>query len=181
MDEVIYRACLSGDHAEAIALSERTFEAAEGLEEGMVIADLVTALLNPEDGLMPFGFVAEAQEELIGAVLFSQMRFGDGGSAYLLAPMAVVPEWQGKGVGQRLIRTGLEILKGVGVNLVVTYGDPAFYSKTGFQPVETRQIPAPYPLQMPFGLQAQPLSEEPLPTLEGPAECVEAFQHPELW
>lgn len=181
MDEVIYKASQPKDQEEVITLFHRTFEATEGLEEGQVIADLVVDLLDPEEMLKPFGFVAEVEGQLIGGIFFSHIGFDDGASAYLLAPVAVVPEWQGKGVGQELIRTGLEILKAAGVELVITYGDPAFYRKTGFQPVETTQIPAPYPLQMPFGWQAQSLQGEDLPTLRGPATCVPAFQNPELW
>jgi predicted N-acetyltransferase YhbS len=88
---------------------------------------------------------------------------------------------QGKGIGQRLINHGLSALRQEGVDIAVTYGDPAFYGRVGFEPVSAADLPAPQPLYQPQGWIAQSLTEAPLTPLSGPARCVAAFDDPALW
>ena len=88
---------------------------------------------------------------------------------------------QGKGIGQRLIAHGLDALRQEGVDIAVTYGDPAFYGRVGFKPVSEADLPAPQPLNQPQGWIAQSLTDAPLTPLAGPAACVPAFDDPALW
>jgi predicted N-acetyltransferase YhbS len=99
----------------------------------------------------------------------------------LMAPVAVASEHQGNGIGQRLIAHGLDALRQEGVDIAVTYGDPAFYGRSGFKPVTEAELPAPQPLNQPQGWIAQSLTEAPLTPLRGPARCVAAFDDPALW
>lgn len=88
---------------------------------------------------------------------------------------------QGKGIGQRLIAHGLDAFRQEGVEIAVTYGDPAFYGRIGFKPVAEADLPAPQPLNHPQGWIAQSLTDAPLTPLRGPARCVAAFDDPALW
>jgi putative acetyltransferase len=99
----------------------------------------------------------------------------------MMAPVAVATAHQGKGIGQRLIAHGLDALRQEGVDIAVTYGDPAFYGRVGFKPVTEADLPAPQPLGQPQGWIAQSLTEAPLTPLSGPARCVAAFDDPALW
>jgi putative acetyltransferase len=99
----------------------------------------------------------------------------------MMAPVAVATERQGKGIGQRLIAHGLDALRQEGVDIAVTYGDPAFYGRVGFNPVSEADLPAPQPLNQPQGWIAQSLTDAPLTPLRGPARCVAAFDDPALW
>ena len=47
--------------------------------------------------------------------------------------MAVLPELQGRGIGSKLIREGLERCRQAGYDAVVVLGDPAYYSRFGFR------------------------------------------------
>jgi putative acetyltransferase len=49
-----------------------------------------------------------------------------------LAPMAVAPEHQRKGIGSALVRAGLEQCKQLGFGAVVVLGHPAYYPRFGF-------------------------------------------------
>jgi putative acetyltransferase len=49
-----------------------------------------------------------------------------------LAPMAVAPEHQRKGIGSALVRAGLEQCKRLGFGAVVVLGHPAYYPRFGF-------------------------------------------------
>ena len=51
-----------------------------------------------------------------------------------LAPMAVVPDRQGAGIGSALVRAGLERCKGLGAAAAVVLGHPPFYPRFGFSP-----------------------------------------------
>lgn len=51
-----------------------------------------------------------------------------------LAPLAVAPEAQGRGIGSALVRAGLKVCAEGGVDGVVVLGDPAYYGRFGFKP-----------------------------------------------
>jgi putative acetyltransferase len=51
-----------------------------------------------------------------------------------LAPMAVRPDWQKKGVGSRLVEEGLKRCKQSGYGAVVVLGHPDYYPRFGFSP-----------------------------------------------
>jgi putative acetyltransferase len=83
-------------------------------------------------------FVAwEEPDGVIGHVLFSRCLLDAPRKLVevaTLSPLAVVPEWQGRGVGSALIRHGLRELDDRGVPLVFLEGDPRYYSRAGFRP-----------------------------------------------
>ena len=169
-------------HEPAIAtLFTITFTAAKGAEEGALIGALVARLLSEvlRDALRVF--TAWDDGQLVGAVIFTPLTYPDPRPVMLLSPMAVAPDRQGEGIGQRLIAHALAQLRAEGTGIAVTYGDPAFYGKTGFAPVTEATLPAPMPLSQPQGWIAQSLTDAPLTPLKGPATCVPPFQSPELW
>jgi predicted N-acetyltransferase YhbS len=67
------------------------------------------------------------------------------------------------------------------VDVVVTYGDPSYYTKSGFHVITEDQIAAPYKLQFPEGWLAQSLNGKPLPNLPEPCRCVAEFDDPQFW
>lgn len=171
------------DRTDQVALLfKRTFTDSEGAEEGAVIHDLAHALLTttPEDALRVF--VAEEDGTLTACAIFTRLRFAsDPRAAFLLSPMAVATAHQGQGVGQELIRYALKTLRAEGVDVAVTYGDPNFYGRVGFEPVSTDTVPAPQPLNMPEGWIAQSLKDAPLTPLASPSVCVPALDRPDVW
>ena len=55
------------------------------------------------------------------------------GSVALLGPLCVSPAVQKQGIGSALIRAGHGLLQGEGVSRVMVLGDPAYYSRFGFE------------------------------------------------
>jgi putative acetyltransferase len=49
-----------------------------------------------------------------------------------LAPVGVLPRYQGKGVGSRLIRAGLVACREAGYDAVALLGEPDYYTRFGF-------------------------------------------------
>lgn len=167
---------------EIAALFETTFTASEGAEEGRLIGHLARDMIARTDPADLRVFVSQDGDALTGAILFSRLRFRDDARvAFLLAPVAVRPDHQGRGLGQALLRHGLDALRAEGAEIAVTYGDPAYYGRVGFVPVSTDTVPAPRPLQFPEGWLAQPLTGRPLTPLPGPAHCVAAIDDAAYW
>ncbi|NRP51847.1 MULTISPECIES: GNAT family N-acetyltransferase [unclassified Marinobacterium] len=173
---------VKSDAADIPGLFLTTFSASEGEGEGegALIRELVTDLFTlPEEDVLCF--MALEDDQLLGAVLFSKFIYTDQIHGLLLSPMAVIPEAQGKGVGQNLIRFAIEQLKEASYPFLVTYGDPNFYSKLGFQSISEKQLPAPYMLSMPQGWLALSLDGKALPRSTNKPQCVEPFCNPGIW
>jgi len=172
----------NGRERDIIALFTQVFSAAEGKAEGDAIGQLVETMLheNNDDHLLIV--TAEESGNLIASVIFSPMPYdADERQVYILSPMAVASERQRRGIGQAIISHGLSVLKEAGVDVAVTYGDPNYYSKTDFWPVDTLTVPAPFPLQHPHGWLAQSLKGGHLPPLKGVPRCVPALSDPAFW
>lgn len=165
-----------------VALQRATFAASESVEEGEVIAELTQNLLATEPADHMVSCSAVDQGTLVGNIIFSRLFFeNDPRCVFVLGPVAVATGRQRQGVGQGLLRWGLDHIKGRGADVAVTYGDPAYYPKVGFRPVTVQQVPAPHKLQWEGGWMAQSLTEEKLTDLKGPSACVPAFARPEYW
>lgn len=84
-------------------------------------------------GAVSLSLVAEQDAELVGHILFSPVTIeGVPVRAVGLAPMAVGPAAQRRGVGSRLVRAALEELRDRGYEIVVVVGHPAYYPRFGF-------------------------------------------------
>ena len=92
-------------------------------------ADLVDALRATGDAVV--SLVAAEAGRIVGHVLFT--RLGAPFPALALAPVSVLPERQGRGIGSRLIRAGLEAAAREGWLGIFVLGDPAFYGRFGFE------------------------------------------------
>ena len=142
---------------EVIDLFKRVFSTSEGEAEGQVVADFVenlTATTAPQDLI---GCIAEENEIVVGCIFFSRLTVPSGQIAFILSPVAVSTDAQSIGIGQKLIKYGLDHLKSLNVNLAFTYGDPSYYSKTGFEHINESIVKAPCPLSQPIGWLAQSL------------------------
>ncbi|KOO15231.1 acetyltransferase [Vibrio xuii] len=167
--------------ASIIELFTKTFSDSEGPSEGQMIGELVNNLISetPEQDISVA--VARDGSEVVGCILFTRLAFENERACFLMAPVAVRTDHQGKGVGQALIEFGLTSMRDQGVKVAFTYGDPKFYSKTGFEQVTEQAFKAPLPLSFPHGWMAQSLDEEKVEALSGRSVCVPEFNQPELW
>jgi putative acetyltransferase len=110
-------------------------------------ADLVDKLRA--EGHVLVSLVAQLDACLVGHILFSRMwirrRTGALVSAVALAPVAILPEYQRRGIGGRLIRDGLELLRGRGEKIAIVVGHPDYYPGFGFSTEKARAIESPFP------------------------------------
>ena len=159
----------------------KTFSDSEGQSEGEAIGALVRDFMASTDANDLYCFIATEGEQIIGSIFFTRLTFESGIDAFILAPVAMHTDHQGKGVGQKMIKFGLNALKEDGVELALTYGDPDFYSKVGFSVITERLVPAPLELKYPEGWLAQSLISDAIEPIPGKSYCVEELNKPELW
>ena len=166
---------------EVAELFTPVFTSSEGEKEGVLIGNLSSELASSIDNEEAICFGVYENESLIGSIFFTRLNFNSPIKVYMLAPVAVSTENQGKGIGQALINYGLNELKKRSVSVAVTYGDPNYYSKVGFQALSENIIQAPLKLSMPFGWLGQSLTGEPIPTINERPVCVKEFDDPVYW
>jgi putative acetyltransferase len=109
----------------------------------------LVGLLRRTDAFIPeLSLVAVSENKVIGHILFTRIMIRtDGGKEYeslALAPMAVRPAFQKRGVGGQLIRRGLDRARQLGHKSVIVLGHEHYYPKFGFVPAEKWNIRSPY-------------------------------------
>jgi predicted N-acetyltransferase YhbS len=179
--DIRYRILGKNSKEEVARLFVSVFSLSEGEEEGVLIGHLVSELSSNLDNEEIVGFGAYEDQSLIGAIFFTRLRFNEPILVYMLAPVAISTEHQKQGVGQALINYGLDQLRKRSVAVAVTYGDPSFYSKVGFQTLSENVIQAPLKLTMPQGWLGQSLTGDSVPVINECPTCVEEFNDPIYW
>lgn len=97
-------------------------------------ADLVDALRKQAHPIV--SLVAVDSEAVVGHILFSPMTPPAHADAQImgLAPMAVLPDRQRRGIGAALVRAGLDECRRLGFGAVVVLGHAGYYPRFGFVP-----------------------------------------------
>ncbi|MCL4765967.1 MAG: N-acetyltransferase [Hyphomicrobiaceae bacterium] len=114
----------------------------------------------------PFCRKALLDGRLAAAIRFTPVAIGGESGALLLGPLAVEPQWAGKGYGRRLIAEGMAQAKADGVRLVVLVGDEPYYGRFGFSQVAPGRIRLPGPVD-PARVLAAELAPDALFQLSG--------------
>jgi len=117
-------------------------------------ARLVNALRAAQR--LVISWVAEAEEagRVVGHVGFSPIMLGEQAVGLGLAPMAVLPTHQRRGIGSQLIRASLQACAQMNVALVVVLGDPHYYQRFGFTRASERGLGNEYGVDAEFMAQA---------------------------
>lgn len=149
-------------------------------------AELVRAILSDPTAQPTLSLIAEAEDRPLGHILFSRIRLSDAPpdlAAAILAPLAVVPQAQGKGIGGALIETGVAQLAAAGTALVFVLGHPGYYPRFGFAPAGRLGFAAPYPIpeEHAEAWMVRALQPGLSGRIGGTIACCDALMRPELW
>lgn len=128
-----------GDAAAIRGVLQRAFESP--LEASIVDA---LRLACPDR----ISLVAEHESEVAGHILFTPVEIGAAAGVvrgYGLAPMAVRPEQQRRGLGSALVRAGLARVQAAGAPFVLVIGHPAYYPRFGFVPASRHGVRCQWP------------------------------------
>ncbi|WP_313162883.1 N-acetyltransferase [Sedimentibacter sp.] len=89
-------------------------------------------------------YVAVDDNRIVGNIMYTETYIlGDDNRRHpvlCFGPVSVLPEYQGKGVGSKLIEHTKIIAKGLGYKAVLIFGDPEFYKRVGFVSAESYSI-----------------------------------------
>ena len=123
---------------------------------------------------------------LVGHILFTRVTLRNASRqlpASLLAPLAVLPEPQRKGIGSQLIEAGLRRLGSDGVELVFVLGYPDYYGRHGFLPAGRLGFDAPYPIPEAHAdaWMVRELKASIAATVRGQVVCARALDKEEYW
>ena len=136
---IVLRPEMAGDEAAVRTLLQEAFG-------GPAEATLVDHLRAKGD--LAYALVAAtASDEILGYVGFSLLRIEnpEGTRAGTgLAPLAVVPSHQRRGIGSALVRAGLDQLIARREEIVFVLGDPALYSRFGLSVEDGGAFTSPY-------------------------------------
>lgn len=120
-----------------------------GEEKGPEIESLVSELLIDPTARPLLSLLAVDGGRPVGHVLFTKARIADNDrsrSASILAPLAVRPDDQGRGVGRQLVNEGMKMMAESGGDLLFVLGHPEYYPRFGFKPAGALGFDAPYPI-----------------------------------
>jgi predicted N-acetyltransferase YhbS len=142
-------------------------------------AKLVEQLRNSDSFIPALSLVAEIKNKITGHILFTKIKIRESaGREYdslALAPLAVMPEFQKKGIGGRLIFFGLNKAKELGHKSVIVLGHEDYYTKFGFIPAHRWKIKSPFdvPAGAFMGLE---LVKDGLKNVKGTVQYPEEFE-----
>ena len=133
------------DHAKVFSIIEQAFlteELSDHREQFLVERLRVSGSYIPELSL-----VAEVDGEVVGHVLFTKISICDGDikhQSLALAPVSVLPEYQGCGIGSTLIKAAHTKAIALGYGSVVILGHKDYYPRFGYKTASLFGITLPF-------------------------------------
>lgn len=149
-------------------------------------AELVRELLDDPSARPVLSLLAFEDDRAVGHVLFTGARLvhtQDTASIVILAPLAIVPDFQKQGIGGQLIERGLQLLSKSGVDLAFVLGHPKYYSRHGFRPAGSLGFEATYPIpdEHAEAWMVQALRPDVIGSVSGKVICADSLNKPEHW
>jgi len=170
------------DLTEVLNINRQAF----GPDEGPVIVGLIQDILSDPTAKPLLSLIAVEEDQILGHIVFSAARLSVAQSdisVALLAPLAVLPVFQSRGIGGALIADGLRRLAEAGVDLVFVLGHPNYYNRHGFAPAGREGFDAPYPIapENADAWMVQALRPDAVEANAGTVQCCAALDKPEYW
>ncbi|MBI9016194.1 MAG: N-acetyltransferase [Phycisphaerae bacterium] len=174
------RIALSKDYEDVLRIQREAF----GSETE---AELVRQLLRDPSAKPLLSLLAMEDEKAVGHILLTKATLQDNedaASIAILAPVAVLPEYQNRGIGTMLIEDGLLRLRLSGTDLVFVLGDPDYYQRFGFRPDARKSgFAATYPIaeEHASAWMVKEIKDGIIGSVSGTVICADALKKPELW
>lgn len=131
----IIRQITTEDYSTAYDLIKKAFETAEhrdGDEQ-----DFAVRLRNGVNYIPELDLVAECDGRLIGHIMLTKTYVtrpdGRKYDTLLVAPLSVLLEYRGAGVGSELMEEGLRVALTMGYQSAFLIGDPNYYQRFGYK------------------------------------------------
>jgi putative acetyltransferase len=149
-------------------------------------AELVRALIADRAADPQLSLLAFEDGACVGHAMFTSVSIVGAEwpvPSVILAPLAVVPEAQGKGCGTQLIATGLVLLRAAAIEHLFVFGRPDFYTRFGFEPAGRLGLhpPHPIPAKHADAWMVTALGDAAIGSVTGRVKCADSLSAPELW
>lgn len=149
-------------------------------------ANLVRDLLSDPSAKPLYSLLAFENDRAVGHILFTSACLEGSpkaASISILAPLAIIPDFQKQGIGGKLIEHGLNYLSKAGVDLVFVLGHPGYYPRYGFRPAGVQGFEAPYPIpeEHADAWMVQELRSGVIGSVSGKVRCADILNRPEHW
>lgn len=105
---------------------------------------LVEKLHNSTSFIPKLSLIATKGKTIIGYILLTKVVINNKYESLALAPLAVLPEFQGQGIGGLLINRAHQIATELGYTSVILVGLKDYYPRFGYKPL------ADFGIQLPF-------------------------------
>ena len=150
-------------------------------------AILVQDLFKDPSAMPTVSLVAIDGDKIVGYILFTRTYLDNHKSQplmHILAPLAILPGNQDRGIGGKLIEEGLKELKILGSTLVFVLGHESYYTKFGFTAdAGALGLIAPYtiPDELAGAWMVQEMVNDAISSTNGKIRVALAMDKPEYW
>lgn len=138
------------DHKSVFKVIQQAFENEEYSDHKEQF--LVERLRKSNAFIPELSIVAEVDNKIVGHILLTKLEIENDINTYeslALAPVSVLPEFQGKGVGSKLILHSHEVAKELGYKSIMLLGHEKYYPRFGYE------LTNKYGIEMPFDVPAE--------------------------
>jgi len=98
---------------------------------------LVHVMRSHKDFLPELDLVIEADHQIIGNIMYTKARLideaGEEKNILTFGPVCILPEYQRKGYGKKLMEYSFERAAALGYDVIVIFGNPNNYVSRGFK------------------------------------------------
>ena len=97
---------------------------------------LIHNLRKTKEFIRNLDFVAIANQKIVGNIAYVETKIINNEKEYIVltfGPVSVLPEYQNKGIGTKLINHTIQLSKEMGYKAIIIYGDPEYYKRFGFR------------------------------------------------
>lgn len=144
IDKITIRRETPGDYYQTERMAQRAFwnKYQPGCDEHYLIHKL-----RRDSAYLPeISRIAVLNEAVVGCIMYSKARVTDGENQYEVAtfgPLCVDPDFQGRRIGEKLVRETLKLAAAAGIPGVIIYGEPDYYPRLGFRTCDHFDITTP--------------------------------------
>ena len=136
---------IKNDQSEVFHVIESAFKEAEFVDN---TEQFLVERLRMSDAFIPeLSMVAEIGGKIVGHILLTKLKIKNKSTEFdslALAPVSVLPEFQGKGIGGKLIMEAHKKAKELGHKSVVLLGHENYYPRFGYKQADKYEIELPF-------------------------------------
>lgn len=163
------------DHRKVFQLIKEAFKNVEFSDHKEQF--LVERLRKSYAFIPELSIVALIDDVLVGHILLTKVKVKNKNKMFeslALAPVSVLPRFQNRGIGEKLIKHSHKVAKGLGYTSIILLGHETYYPKFGYVQADMFGIELPFDVPK-ENCMAIELSEDGLKGVEGIVTYPQAF------